>query len=49
MKLILLFFILGSPSYALVEEHSLSNEPCPVKSLSIINSENESEEDETLD
>ncbi len=40
MKLILLFLILGSPSYALVEdEHSFTNEPCPVKALSIRNAE----------
>ena len=37
MKIILLLFLIGSPSYALVEDESLSHTPCPVKSLSLTN------------
>ena len=47
MKLILLFLILSSPSYALVEEHKLLNEPCPIKALSISNNDNDETEKET--
>ena len=50
MKLLLLFFILAAPSYALVEsEHALSNEPCPVKALSISNFEEPNKLEENSD
>ncbi len=45
MKIILLLFLIGSPSYALVEDESLSHTPCPVKSLSLTNPPEQPEED----